>query len=167
MEIKRVGVVGCGLMGSGIAQVCAQSGYGVTVLEANEGLLEKGLASIGRFLSKGVEKGKISEKEKDATLSRIKGTTDISDFSQCDLAIEAVPEFGGKKIVQGFLAGIFFISHEADGPFRQFTGPGIGGHDKDDIAEISTPPGIVSQGGMIHDLQENTENIRVCLFYLI
>ena len=92
MEIKRVGVVGCGLMGSGIAQVCAQSNYGVTVLEANEGLLEKGLASISRFLSKGVEKGKISEKEKDATLARIKGTTDITDFSQCDLAIEAVPE---------------------------------------------------------------------------
>ena len=57
MEIKKVGVVGCGLMGSGIAQVCAQSNYGVTVLEANEGLLEKGLESIGRFLAKGVEKG--------------------------------------------------------------------------------------------------------------
>lgn len=92
MEIKRVGVVGCGLMGSGIAQVCSQSDYDVTVLETNDGLLEKGLESIGRFLSKGVEKGKISEKEKDATLGRIKGTTDISDFSQCDLVIEAIPE---------------------------------------------------------------------------
>jgi 3-hydroxybutyryl-CoA dehydrogenase len=92
MEIKRVGVVGCGLMGSGIAQVCAQSNYGVTVLEANEGLLERGLASIGRFLSKGLEKGKISEKEKDSILDRINGTTDIRAFSQCDLVIEAVPE---------------------------------------------------------------------------
>ena len=103
MEIKRVGVVGCGLMGSGIAQVCAQSNYGVTVLEANEGLLEKGLASISRFLSKGVEKGKISEKEKDAILDRINGTTDISDFSQCDLVIEAVPEIMDlkKKVFAG------------------------------------------------------------------
>lgn len=92
MEIKKVGVVGCGLMGSGIAQVCAQSNYGVTVLETNDDLLEKGLESIGRFLSKGVEKGKITEKEKGDTLDRIKGTTDMADFSQCDLVIEAVPE---------------------------------------------------------------------------
>lgn len=92
MEIKKVGVVGCGLMGSGIAQVCAQSNYGVTILEANEGLLEKGLESIGRFLAKGVEKGKMTEKEKGAVLDRIKGTTDMTEFSQCDLVIEAVPE---------------------------------------------------------------------------
>ncbi len=92
MEIKRVGVVGCGIMGSGIAQVSAQSGYEVSVLEANETLLAKGLESIKRFLTKGIEKGKITAKEMDTTLGRIKGTTDMGDFSDCDLAIEAVPE---------------------------------------------------------------------------
>ena len=92
MEIKKVGVVGCGLMGSGIAQVCAQSGYPVIVSEANEELLNKGLASINSFLTKGVEKGKIAQQDKDTTLARIKGTTNINDFSDCDLVIEAVTE---------------------------------------------------------------------------
>ncbi|MFC1867089.1 3-hydroxyacyl-CoA dehydrogenase family protein [Thermodesulfobacteriota bacterium] len=92
MAIEKVGIVGCGLMGSGIAQVCAQSGYEVVVSESNEDLLDKGLESIKRFLDKGIEKGKISVEEKDATLGRINRSTDISDFSECDLAIEAVPE---------------------------------------------------------------------------
>jgi len=92
MDIKKVGVVGCGLMGSGIVQVCAQSGYQVAALEANHELLNKGLRSIDEFMAKGVEKGKISQKDKEATLGRIKGTTDIKDFSDCDLVIEAVTE---------------------------------------------------------------------------
>jgi len=92
MEIKKVGVVGCGLMGSGVAQVCAQSGYQVVVSEINDELLNKGLASINKFLAKSIEKGKISEQDKDATLGRIKGTTNINDFSDCDLVIEAVTE---------------------------------------------------------------------------
>lgn len=92
MEIKKVGVVGCGLMGSGIAQVCAQSGYQVVVSEANTELLNRGLVSINNFLSKSVEKGKIIHQNKEATLSRIKGTTDINDFSCCGLVIEAVTE---------------------------------------------------------------------------
>jgi len=92
MEIKNVGVVGCGLMGSGITQVCAQSGYQVVVSEANNELLNKGLASINNFLTKGIEKGKISQQDKETTLGRIKGTTDIKDFSNCDLVIEAVTE---------------------------------------------------------------------------
>ena len=92
MEIKKVGVVGCGLMGSGIAQVCAQSGYQVVVSEANDELLNKGLASINSFLTKSVEKEKISQQDKDTTLGCIKGTTNISDFSDCDLVIEAVTE---------------------------------------------------------------------------
>lgn len=92
MEIKKVGVVGCGLMGSGIVQVCAQSGYQVVVSEINEELLNKGLASITSFLSKSVDKGKLSQQDKDATLSRIKGTTNTKDFSDCDLMIEAVVE---------------------------------------------------------------------------
>ncbi|MBA7622507.1 3-hydroxybutyryl-CoA dehydrogenase [subsurface metagenome] len=92
MEIKKIGVVGCGLMGSGIAQVCAQSGYQVVVSEINDELLNKGLASINKFLAKSVEKDKITEQDKDATLSRIKGTTNTKDFSDCDLVIEAVVE---------------------------------------------------------------------------
>ncbi|MDH5695728.1 MAG: 3-hydroxybutyryl-CoA dehydrogenase [Dehalococcoidia bacterium] len=92
MEIKKVGVVGCGVMGSGITQVCAQSGYQVVVSEINEELLDKGLASINKTLTRSVEKGKLSQQDKDAILGRIKGTTDTKDFSDCDLVIEAVIE---------------------------------------------------------------------------
>lgn len=92
MEIKKVGVVGCGLMGSGIVQVCAQSGYQVVVSEVNDELLNKGLASIDSFLTRSIEKGKISQQDKDATLGRIKGTTNVNHFSDCDLVIEAVAE---------------------------------------------------------------------------
>lgn len=92
MEIKNVGVVGCGLMGAGIAQVCAQSGYQVVVSEINDELLNKGLASINSFLTKSVEKGKITQQDKDATLGRITGTTDTRNFQDCDLVIEAVVE---------------------------------------------------------------------------
>jgi len=92
MEIKEVGVVGCGLMGSGIAQVCTQSGYQVVVSEINDTLLNKGLASISARLDKNVEKGKLSAEEKDSALGRIKGTTNTQDFSDCDLVIEAVIE---------------------------------------------------------------------------
>jgi 3-hydroxybutyryl-CoA dehydrogenase len=92
MEIKRVGVVGCGTMGSGIAQLCAQSGYQVVVSEINDELLSKGLASIEKTLARLVEKEKISQQDKDATLSRIKGTTKVTDFSDCDLMIEVALE---------------------------------------------------------------------------
>jgi len=92
MEIKKVGIVGCGLMGSGIAQVCAQSGYQVVVSEINDELLNKGLASINNFLTKSVDKGKLSQQDKDSTLARIKGTTNTKDFSDCDLMIEAAVE---------------------------------------------------------------------------
>jgi len=92
MKINRVGVVGCGTMGSGIAQVCAQAGYAVTVSEVSEDLLKKGLAAINSFLSKAVEKQKITPQDRDATLTRIKGTTSFNDFSECDLVIEAAIE---------------------------------------------------------------------------
>ena len=92
MEIKRVGVVGCGLMGSGISQVCAQSGYHVVVSEINDELLNKGLASISFFLTRNVKKGRVSQAEKEATLARIKGTTNTKDLGDCDLVIEAVIE---------------------------------------------------------------------------
>jgi len=92
MEIKKVGVVGCGAMGSGITQVCAQSGYQVVVSEINDELLNKGLALIKFFLTKSVDKGKISQQDKDSALARIKGTTNTKDFSDCDLMIEAAIE---------------------------------------------------------------------------
>lgn len=92
MEIKKVGVVGCGLMGAGIAQVCAQSGYQVIVSEVNEELLRKGMASINRVLTRSVEKGKILQQDMDTTLGRIKKTTNIHDFSGCNLVIEAIVE---------------------------------------------------------------------------
>ncbi len=92
MEIKNVGVVGCGIMGSGIAQVCAQSGYNVIVSEINEKALDKGLKSIESTLSRLVDKGKMSQQDKQSILSHIQGTTDISQFSNCDMVVEAVTE---------------------------------------------------------------------------
>jgi len=92
MEIRKVGVVGCGLMGAGIVQVCAQSGYQVVTSEINDELLNKGLASINAALTKSVDKGKLSQQDKDATIARIKGTTNTKDFADCDLMIEAVVE---------------------------------------------------------------------------
>jgi len=92
MEIKKVGVVGCGIMGGGIAQVSAQSGYEVVASEINEELLNKGLAAINSILTRSVDKGRISQEDKDATLARIKGTTNTKDFADCDLVIEAIIE---------------------------------------------------------------------------
>lgn len=92
MQIKKVGVVGCGFMGSGITQVCAQSGYQVVISEINDELLNKALTTIDYYLTRSVLKGKISEQDKDSALARIKGTTNSKDFSDCDLVIEVVPE---------------------------------------------------------------------------
>jgi 3-hydroxybutyryl-CoA dehydrogenase len=92
VEIKKVGVVGCGTMGAGIVQLCAQSGYQVVVSEINDELLKKGLTSIDKVLARLVEKEKISQKDKDAATSRIKGTTSTKDFSDCDLVIEVAIE---------------------------------------------------------------------------
>jgi 3-hydroxybutyryl-CoA dehydrogenase len=92
MEIKKVGVVGCGLMGSGIAQVCAQYGYPTVVSEVNDELLNKGLGMIKSSLAKSVAKDKMTKEEEEALLSRLKGTTDIKDFADCDLIIEAIIE---------------------------------------------------------------------------
>jgi 3-hydroxybutyryl-CoA dehydrogenase len=91
-RIKKVGVVGCGTMGSGITQVCAQFGYETVVSETNEDLLKKGIASIESFLNKGIERGKITQQEKESTLANIKGVNDLKYFSTCDLIIEAVSE---------------------------------------------------------------------------
>ena len=92
MQIKKVGVVGVGIMGAGIAQVASQAGYQVIVREINEELLKKGLASINSFLSKSVEKGRLSQQDKDAVMGRIQGTLNLADFKDCDFVIEAVME---------------------------------------------------------------------------
>lgn len=92
MEIKKVGVAGCGLMGAGIAQISIQAGYQVVVSEINDELLNKGIDSIEANLDRNVKKGRMSEEERKAMLGRLEGTTDVSDFADCDLVIEAIIE---------------------------------------------------------------------------
>ncbi|MCD6555305.1 MAG: 3-hydroxybutyryl-CoA dehydrogenase [Anaerolineae bacterium] len=92
MEIRKVGVVGCGLMGSGIVEVCARAGYEVVVREVNDEFLQKGLGRIKKSMSKGVRKGKLAQEDMDAAWGRIKGTTTLADMADCDIAIEAAVE---------------------------------------------------------------------------
>jgi 3-hydroxybutyryl-CoA dehydrogenase len=92
MPIKTVGVVGCGLLGSGIAQVSAEAGYRVIVREVDDTLLNKGLGRIESFLQKGVEKGKVTAAGMKEVLLRLEGTTALEKLSGCDLVIEAVTE---------------------------------------------------------------------------
>ncbi|RMF69646.1 MAG: 3-hydroxybutyryl-CoA dehydrogenase [Calditrichaeota bacterium] len=92
MTIKTVGVLGAGLMGSGIAQVAAASGYKTIVREISDELVNKGLSKIEGFLGKAVEKGKMTAEQKDATLKNLTGTTKLEDCRDCDLIIEAVTE---------------------------------------------------------------------------
>lgn len=92
MAIRKVGVVGCGLMGSGIAQVSAQAGFPTVVREVSANALEKGLGSIRRFLQGGVEKGKLAAADAERTLANLSGTTDLGTFADCDLVIEAASE---------------------------------------------------------------------------
>ena len=92
MAIKKVGVLGCGLMGSGIAQVAAQAGYDVVVREVEQKYLDKGLGGIQKSLSKFVEKGKLQQSDMDACMGRLKGSTDLNDLADCDIIIEAIIE---------------------------------------------------------------------------
>jgi 3-hydroxybutyryl-CoA dehydrogenase len=92
MEIKRVGVLGCGLMGSGIAQVSAAAGYDTLVREVSDELVQRGLGNIGKQLGKAVEKGKLAAEDRDATMGRLRGTTSLEDLKDCDIIIEAVVE---------------------------------------------------------------------------
>ncbi|MFQ5601106.1 MAG: 3-hydroxyacyl-CoA dehydrogenase NAD-binding domain-containing protein, partial [Candidatus Krumholzibacteriia bacterium] len=85
MAIEKVGVVGCGLMGSGIAQVCATSGYETTVLEVDENLLHKGLEKIRKQLSRSVDKGKLQASEMETIVGRLKGTTSLADLGSSDV----------------------------------------------------------------------------------
>src|ERR1043166_5652604 len=111
MEIKKVGVLGCGLMGSGIAQVCATAGFDVTVLEVDQRFLDKGFAgiekSLAKFAERPVEKGGITGQQKDAARARLKGTTNKSDLADCDIVIEAIIEnVEEKKKMYASLDGI-------------------------------------------------------------
>src|SRR5437762_13241550 len=87
MVIKKVGVLGCGLMGSGIAQVSAGAGYSTVVKEVADEFLKKGLASIGKSLSRLTEKGTITPEQRSETLGRLKGTTNFEDLADCDIVI--------------------------------------------------------------------------------
>ena len=90
--MKNIGVIGCGTMGGGIAQVASEAGFDVTVLEIEEKFLTSGMKKIDKFLSKSVEKEKITAQQKEDILKRIKGTLDINDLAQCDLIVEAAIE---------------------------------------------------------------------------
>jgi len=90
--IKKIGVIGAGQMGNGIAHVCAASGFDVILLDLNEEALKKGLGTITKNLDRAVAKGKLTEADKTATLGRIKSTTAYADFSDSDLVIEAATE---------------------------------------------------------------------------
>lgn len=92
MEIKKIGVVGAGIMGRGIAQVASQTGCDVVMTDIEMRFVEGGIKKIDSFLSKSVEKGKIDTKEKDAIMGRIKGTLDMADLKDVDFVVEAVIE---------------------------------------------------------------------------
>ena len=107
MQIKKIGVVGCGLMGSGIAEISAKAGYDVVVVEVAEEFLKKGLSRIETSTQKAVDKGKATAEERTAALARIKGTTKMEDLKDCDMVIEAVIEkMEEKKKVFAILEGI-------------------------------------------------------------
>jgi len=97
MQIKSVGVLGCGLMGSGIAQVSAQAGYDTVVREVEQQFVDRGFKGIEKSLGKFVEKGTMSAADRDASIGRLKGTTSLEDLADCDIVIEAIIENAGLK----------------------------------------------------------------------
>jgi 3-hydroxybutyryl-CoA dehydrogenase len=92
MEVKTVGVLGCGLMGAGIAQVSAAAGFKTIVREVNQGVLDKGMARMKKFLDGGVEKGKMTPEQRDTILGNLTGATDFDAMKDCDLIVEAIVE---------------------------------------------------------------------------
>jgi len=92
MTFAKVGLVGCGLMGSGIAEVCARAGFPVLVREVSEEFLQSGFARIDRSMARGVERGKLSAADRDAARARIRGTTSLADLRGCDIILEAIIE---------------------------------------------------------------------------
>ena len=107
MAISKVGVAGCGIMGHGISQICAQAGWDVVVAELDQAALDKGMAKIEKQLGRAVEKGRMGQSEADAVLGRITPTLDYADLADSDLLIEAITEDLGRKVeMWGQLDGI-------------------------------------------------------------
>ena len=107
MDISKVGVVGCGLMGSGIAEIAAKSGFDVVVREMNDELLQKGQARIQKSMDRAVKKEKLTAADSDAAGARLSYTTHVSDLAECDIIIEAiVEELDAKNALFGELDGI-------------------------------------------------------------
>jgi 3-hydroxybutyryl-CoA dehydrogenase len=98
MAINKIGVVGCGLMGHGISQICAQAGWEVVVREADQAALDKGMAKIDKQLGRAVEKGKLEQSEAEAIRGRISPTLDYADLADSDLVIEAITEDLDRKL---------------------------------------------------------------------
>src|SRR5213595_940398 len=91
-DVRKVGVVGCGIMGSGIVEVCAKAGMDVTFVEVDEERAERGRQSIERSMGKAVEKGKLEASARDEAMGRITGSTSLEDLADADLIVEAVTE---------------------------------------------------------------------------
>jgi 3-hydroxybutyryl-CoA dehydrogenase len=107
MAIRKVGVVGCGLMGSGIAQVSAQAGFPTVVREVSQELLDKGIGAVVKFMQGGVEKGKVSQLDLDKVKENLEGTTKLEALADCDLVVEAITEnVAVKKETFGALDGL-------------------------------------------------------------
>jgi 3-hydroxybutyryl-CoA dehydrogenase len=98
MEIKTVGVLGCGLMGAGIAQVSAATGHKTIVAEVNRKVLDRGISRINKFMEDGIERGKVTAAQRDETLANLTGTTEIAALKDCDLIIEAITESVDDKV---------------------------------------------------------------------
>ena len=92
MMIKKIGVIGAGTMGHGIALVCAKAGFDVAIQDVKDEYVKKGLAAVEKFLSKSVEKGKMAAEEKHTILGHIKGTTKLEDLADVDVVVEAIFE---------------------------------------------------------------------------
>ena len=92
MEIKKVGIIGCGQMGRGIAEVSARSGYPTLISDISQEIVDKGLETVSRSVGVAAKRGKMSEEEKDAALANLKGTLNMEDFADCDIMIEAAIE---------------------------------------------------------------------------
>jgi len=92
MKIEKVGVIGCGLMGAGIAHTSARAGFPTIVTDINRRELDKGLGRIFKFIEKGIEKGKTTEEEKEIVSKNLVGATELKELAECDIIIEAIPE---------------------------------------------------------------------------
>jgi 3-hydroxybutyryl-CoA dehydrogenase len=125
MEISKVGVLGCGLMGHGITQICAQAGWDVVVREIDQEPLDKGLGKVEKQLARSVEKGKMEQPDAQSVRERITGTLDYGDLADCDLVIEAITEDLDSKLemwreVDGIVKdGAFFATNTSSLPVSE------------------------------------------------